>query len=179
MVLSLESLAAHAGRVRLVVRRGRGAGTVPRIHQALWCGQVVSMEPTQVQLQAFLADSDAPCPSCDYNLRGLKGDICPECSQRLVLRVGLAEPRQRAFIAAVVGLAAGTGFHGLLFVYFLIAMVRWRSGRMEFHFLDITGSFLLIEGIALFFLIRRRRSFQRRSNAFKGWVVAAAWGATI
>lgn len=58
-------------------------------------------------LCTFLSQSDVPCPSCGYNLRGLRSGICPECSQALVLRVGLSEPRMRLYIAGMVGLAAG------------------------------------------------------------------------
>ncbi|MCC6320674.1 MAG: hypothetical protein IT438_04465 [Phycisphaerales bacterium] len=75
-------------------------------------------------LERLLATSDAPCPSCEYNLRGLKGQHCPECNQRLVLRVGLAEPRLGAFVTGLVGIAAGLGFCGLLGIYFLVYLIH-------------------------------------------------------
>jgi hypothetical protein len=62
------------------------------------------------QLVTFLTERDEPCPGCGYNLRGLTTDRCPECHQRLALRVGLAEPRLGVFIGGVVGLACGWGF---------------------------------------------------------------------
>jgi hypothetical protein len=132
------------------------------------------------QLRAFLAEADVPCPSCDYNLRGLTGDRCPECNQRLVLRVGLAEPRQRAFIATVVALAMGAGFHGLLLMYFVFRSFfdQYVSGEMA-KFMVLTAPFLLIEGAALVVLVRLRRQFQRRPAGFKGWVVAAACLVTL
>ncbi len=34
-------------------------------------------------LVAFLTDRDLPCPRCGYNLRGLTGDVCPECGNAL------------------------------------------------------------------------------------------------
>lgn len=33
----------------------------------------------QSLLRRFLADRDVPCPHCEYNLRGLETDRCPEC----------------------------------------------------------------------------------------------------
>ena len=60
-------------------------------------------------LRAFLAGRDVECPGCGYNLRDLGGSRCPECGDELVLRVGLAEPRQGALIAGLIGLAAGAG----------------------------------------------------------------------
>ncbi len=37
-------------------------------------------------LAAYLADHDAPCPNCSYNLRGLKSGTCPECGDPILLR---------------------------------------------------------------------------------------------
>jgi hypothetical protein len=132
----------------------------------------------QDQLRAFLADTDVHCPSCDYNLRGLTTDACPECSQRLTLRVALAEPRQRAFIAAVVGFAMGAGFQGFMAVFFVVLIAKknvpdWRA------FFMLTSSVFVIETGALITLVLRRRKFQRRSSAFRAWTVVVAWLFTI
>lgn len=43
-------------------------------------------------LQEFLAQQDAPCPACGYNLRGLTGPACPECAG--VLTLGVARARE-------------------------------------------------------------------------------------
>ncbi|MCL4221515.1 MAG: hypothetical protein KJZ65_09090 [Phycisphaerales bacterium] len=68
-------------------------------------------------LERFLADHDAPCPGCGYNLRGLEGDQCPECGERLELRIGMADPKLSQFIGGLIGLAAGLGFHGLFLIW--------------------------------------------------------------
>lgn len=53
--------------------------------------------PTATELRDFLADRDAPCPSCTYNLRGLSGPACPECGRALVLEELLPkEPSAKA-----------------------------------------------------------------------------------
>jgi hypothetical protein len=36
-------------------------------------------------VSACLADIDFACPGCTYNLRGLKGSVCPECSTPVVV----------------------------------------------------------------------------------------------
>jgi hypothetical protein len=58
----------------------------------------------QNALTSFLAEHDAPCPNCRYNLRGLTSDICPECRQRLVLSVATANPVTRAWLACILPL---------------------------------------------------------------------------
>jgi hypothetical protein len=39
---------------------------------------------------------------------------CPECGELLVLRVGVAEPKQGTLIAGLVGLSAVAGFNALM-----------------------------------------------------------------
>lgn len=68
-------------------------------------------------LQSFLAERDAPCPNCGYNLRSLTSDRCPECAEGLRLQVGLQEPRLAAYLAGLIGLASGAGFGGMLLIY--------------------------------------------------------------
>lgn len=36
---------------------------------------------TSLVLEVFLEDRDEACPSCGYNLRGLKATECPECER--------------------------------------------------------------------------------------------------
>lgn len=43
----------------------------------------------------FLADRDAPCPRCGYNLRGLTGEACPECGMVLSVERLMAEVEHR------------------------------------------------------------------------------------
>ncbi|MBX9736675.1 MAG: Rab5-interacting family protein, partial [Phycisphaerales bacterium] len=81
-------------------------------------------------LRAFLAAQDIECPSCRYNVRGLRTDVCPECNQKLTLRLALTEPRLAGFIAGLVGLTSGLGFHTVLaafFTYYYV-FVRLRGG---------------------------------------------------
>lgn len=43
-------------------------------------------------MQAYLADRDAPCPVCGYNMRGLATSTCPECGRRIELRLRRRRP---------------------------------------------------------------------------------------
>jgi hypothetical protein len=69
------------------------------------------LEPRpQSDVVAFLAHRDHPCPGCQYNLRGITVNRCPECNQLLKLQVGLVEPKVGALIAGTAGLCGGLGF---------------------------------------------------------------------
>lgn len=43
-------------------------------------------DPTS-QLREYLADHDALCPYCKYNLRGIPASRCPECASNLDLEL--------------------------------------------------------------------------------------------
>ncbi len=42
-----------------------------------------SKPSTPERIRRMLADKDVPCPSCEYNLRGVQGGCCPECGRDL------------------------------------------------------------------------------------------------
>jgi hypothetical protein len=97
-------------------------------------------------LRAFLAAQDIECPSCRYNVRGLRTDVCPECNQKLTLRLALTEPRLAGFIAGLAGLTSGLGFHTVLaafFTYYYV-FVRVRGGPPvdAYHMLLISAAIL-------------------------------------
>ncbi len=59
-------------------------------------------------IRAYLAEHDAECPKCRYNLRGLGGGACPECAEQITLAIARAEPLRRwltLVIVALVGIA--------------------------------------------------------------------------
>ena len=61
-------------------------------------------------LCALLADTDAPCPGCGYNLRGLRTSECPECGDPLAIRLSRRAPKHAAIALAGVPVAAGAGY---------------------------------------------------------------------
>ncbi len=46
-------------------------------------------------LHAFLAERDAACPRCGYNLRGTQCDLCPECGGPIELTIAGRSARER------------------------------------------------------------------------------------
>lgn len=129
-------------------------------------------------LQTFLANRDTPCPGCGYNLRDLTSPVCPECGDRLELRVNLAEPRLGSWLAGMVGAACGAGFNGLLLFYVGIMMVR-EGGRnlrgLLSPFLGVNGTGLVIMGLILLAWIRGRAKFRRASPAMKTSLILGTW----
>src|SRR5688572_24548088 len=63
---------------------------------------------TEAELVAReLAGRDFDCPRCRYPLRGLPGNICPECGFEITrsrLRFGVAHWRRPAFFVGAAGL---------------------------------------------------------------------------
>ena len=64
-------------------------------------------------LLAYVAGRDVGCPACEYNLRDLRSDVCPECGVRLDMDTmlgadpGFAARRRRLIWAAAAVLLVG------------------------------------------------------------------------
>ncbi len=131
---------------------------------------------TDAQLLAYLANSDHPCPNCSYNLRGLKASACPECNQELKLTIGLVDPKLGAWLAGVLGLAAGAGFSLLLMGFvFLELLSRGRSdidGRILVFSIIAPG---LVLGGSLYVLLRSRPWFRKAPRFVRIALAVAAW----
>ena len=107
-------------------------------------------------LIAFVSARDVECPSCGYNLRGLKGVVCPECRQKLHLTVG-ARPRTGLLIAAL----APSMFSGIAgcFVTFGLIMQTLNGFPPSFPPI-ILASFGLLSGLFGVVVTIRHRRFQ-------------------
>lgn len=120
---------------------------------------------THVSLAAYLADRDEACPSCNYNLRGLGSDRCPECNTELVLRVAMAEPRLGLFLATVVAWALGAGFSVLLILYAMVVIMN-RPGSIpplrEFLAVPLGGT--VVQGSAVIALLIFQKRIRRWSH---------------
>lgn len=62
-------------------------------------------------LEQSLADRDAACPRCGYNLRGLKGERCPECGEPVSLESLENRIPRGVFVVGFVGLSLGLVAH--------------------------------------------------------------------
>jgi len=123
-------------------------------------------------LLEFLRDRNVPCPLCGYNLRGLLSARCPECGRDLELRVGLAEPRQGAWLTAQIAVAATGGIGCLALIS--ICVNGWPQGMphawlFNFAFIYYLGSI----PVAALLLIKRRR-YLRLPQPVQRWIAAAA-----
>lgn len=78
------------------------------------------------QLKQSVADQDVLCPGCNYNLRGLAGERCPECGESA--RRILVPPWWR-LTRAERWTALGAGF--ALFGIFGLAWVVWRESKKD------------------------------------------------
>lgn len=121
-------------------------------------------------LRAFLATRETPCPSCNYNLRGLTTDRCPECDQDLVLQVGLAEPRLGAYLSGLVGLAVGSGFCSIVLAWGMAAGMPSRDpGILPLLCGTVIGGALTALWLA------RGRSIRRWPPARLACAASACW----
>ncbi len=121
------------------------------------------MAPTDRQLlQDYLADREAACPVCRYNLRGLDGDHCPECGARIDLRVGSIDLRLGPWLACVLSIALPMGFTGILALLATIGAqqsVAWRSG--DWVILGLCWFLTVAYAVGLWLLSKRRGRFLR------------------
>lgn len=134
------------------------------------CARIIADE----SLATFLANRDEECPKCGYNLRGLKTKRCPECSERLVLRIGLADLHDRSYLAGAVGLAAGAG-------YFALSLLRdtYFEGLLSTREYFLALFPLAALGGALWIWLCSARRIRRTSDARVGFLVAGCWMASV
>ncbi len=124
--------------------------------------------PADPFLTRFLSERDAACPLCGYALRGLTGEVCPECGDRLVLKVGLAEPQLAWFIAGLIGLGGGFGFDAILIGYAGIdTLVDFQGGSLSLYQLMPLLLGFGVLGLLLFAWIRSRRRLGRAPLAIR------------
>lgn len=129
----------------------------------------------------YLAQNDAPCPACGYNLRDLTTDHCPECNQRLRLALRLDESCTGQLIGAICGLVACSGAGGLLLLFVSWMTFTHPGSRLEGEE-RITLLVLPLVAIAGFgtpaWLLGRRPGrawFVRRSSQARWFIVVACW----
>ncbi|MBX3377089.1 MAG: hypothetical protein KF678_08810 [Phycisphaeraceae bacterium] len=117
-------------------------------------------------LLSFLGERDALCPVCEYNLRGLKADRCPECSSHLQLQVGSENIRLGPWVSAVVSFALAVGFDAVMGLMVSIAFAATFFSPQQVaplvrqQHLILMGGFLgmgMTCATAILLLVRRRR----------------------
>ena len=139
-------------------------------------------EHADPMVTAWLAERDAACPVCDYNLRGVELPVCPECASPLQLAVASPGAVHGPWVFAIVSLAMGLGFDAVMVVLFV--SLRLYFGPTPGPFLLIFVSVFLCLAVAcaspMVWTIRtRRRWFQRaRSSQWRrAWAIFLLVGA--
>lgn len=134
-------------------------------------------------LRALLADDDAPCPACGYNLRGLTAGTCTECGAPL--RVGVVSDHARLgpWIGAIVACSLAIGFDAvaslLMVVPLVLSIVFGGQGAPPIDYFVMLGIMLVLGALsvaALVAVLRRRRAWHRNDRRTQWWLVAFLGG---
>jgi hypothetical protein len=133
-------------------------------------------------LLSFLDTRDAPCPVCDYNLRGLKVDRCPECAAHLHLRVGSENTRLGPWLGAVLSFSLAVGFDAVmgLLVSIIFTVSLFAPPQTvppivrQQHIILLVGfvGLALACGGAILMLVKRRRRWMMMPRR-RQWRIAA------
>jgi 4-amino-4-deoxy-L-arabinose transferase-like glycosyltransferase len=121
----------------------------------------------------YLADRDAPCPVCGYNLRGLQRADCPECGHHLVLGVGFTRDGAITHPFAVAPLVIGLGTSALAGV--LCAGGISSDAHPVWVGVLVNSVDFVLYGGALWALVARRRRFRRLKRLARLGVVLLCW----
>jgi hypothetical protein len=108
------------------------------------------------RLLAHVRGRDVPCPQCGYSLRDLVDPRCPECGERLELRVGVVTPRFGWLVAAM---APGmfSGVCAVLLAGPLLWMFRYAGAGGPPWILYIADAFGFLSCLAAVWMYRKRR----------------------
>lgn len=97
-------------------------------------------------LRAYLAGRDVRCQGCGYNLRGLAGEACPECSSPLSLTIQTDEPFRR-WRAGLFWACAAMG------VYEALDAFSWASNFNSADVSRLFGWYILARMVVGFALV--------------------------
>ena len=123
-------------------------------------------------LKAYLAERDVACPCCGYNLRNLTSSRCPECGDRLCMRVTPVEPRMAAYITLLAACCAGFGGSTLFGLLALTAApASWWAKP--------TAVILIVQwclsAVITPIVLSKRRRFRRAARRLQWLLGIVAW----
>lgn len=121
------------------------------------------------RLREFLADRDAACPVCNYNLRALLSPRCPECGAALTLQVGSPEARFGFFLVTVAPMLMLAAFGMFIGIAWLPSLLRQPPGAL------LMFSAALADLVAMVALYRHRGAFFRLNRKYQLLCATASW----
>jgi len=110
-------------------------------------------------LRAYLADRDAACPVCGYNLRGLDSQKCPECGATLDWRALSAGLKRGPWLAALISIGLALGLMLTVSVAGIRANLVVPPWGRAWGPVVIHGGGAVLYALALFTIIWKRRRF--------------------
>lgn len=115
------------------------------------------------QLQVFLTrEPGTVCPVCDYSLRTLTGDSCPECGRRLKLSLVAAEPFRAAWVITLLSFCTGAGLGIFTSIALSFALLNDGFRYMQFRaqevwFISCAVLYAACIPMAIFTWVQRKR----------------------
>lgn len=136
----------------------------------------------EAALVSWLAERDAECPVCGYNLRGLRGARCPECAAGVRLEVGSENLAIGPWVLAVVSVALALGFDGVMAIVMSLGLVLSPppTGAVRVLTLVVAGFAVLAAacGAGMAALLMRRRAWHRMGRSKQRVTAAATFAGT-
>jgi hypothetical protein len=126
-------------------------------------------------LTQFLADRDAACPHCGYNLRGLREAECPECASPVSLTVEAGYEARLAGLAVWALILAAiwstlVGFRHITSAYFFLnQMPSTRLWMMSIA--QASGAVAFIVAAVVGILAHRRTAARRQRGRIVRYAV--------
>lgn len=132
-------------------------------------------DPTPQLLREFLAEHDALCPVCGYNLRGVMLPVCPECECPIELGIASNNAYLGAWLLALLAFAMPLSFDLLVGLMMLVSTVFSAGENAEGVFLLVSLTTLTLTSIGmLWVLVARKRDWLRMPRR-KQWKLAWAF----
>jgi len=127
-------------------------------------------------LIAYLATHDAPCPECKYNLRGLRGDSCPERGFGLALQLNSGDESPRGMFWFVGGVWSflGVAALNLALIVTIVAMYSFPT-PWYFWLLPVIGFGFGIIAAIIVAKERFRKWLQSTRGARKAVAATLLW----
>ena len=134
----------------------------------------LARDPSPEMLRDYLAEHDAPCPVCAYNLRGVTLAVCPECECPIELGVSSSSSFLGAWLLALLSFAMPLSFDLIVGTMMLVGVIMSAGENPEGVFLLVSLSTLTMVSVGmLWVLVARKRDWLRMARR-RQWKLA--WG---